>query len=177
MNPVYEKIKMANLVVMGEAPGNYPRYDPAKHALFPHPPRCAGARLKDLMGMSLFEYVRLDRRNLLDYYPGTVGKGAKFPLGSAHMAVRAMHAKGALLGTNVLLVGKRLSRAFGYNNFQLMKWHQRKAYNFAIVPHTSGVNTWWNDPQHREQGKVFLHSVADQARAGVMTFFVNPGSN
>jgi len=166
-------IARANLVLLGEAPGNYPKYDHKRHALFPYPPRCAGARLKDLMGMSMGEYIRLTRRNLLDFHPGFTGKGAKFPIKVAREAVEA--AGPWMIGTNVLIVGKRLSRAFGYQDHDIMHWHHQKDFNFAIVPHPSGVNLWWNVEYNRNAGRVFLESVAEQARAGAQSF-VNPGA-
>lgn len=166
----------ANLIILGEAPGNYPKYDHEKHALFPYPPRCSGERLMRLMGMMKHEYIPLTRRNLLDYYPGTLAKGAKFPIGVARKAVIALHESHFLIGSNVLIVGKRLSRAFGYETRDILTWHCEKAYNFAIVPHTSGINQWWNDPDNRARGEEFLQSVGQQARDGELTFFVNPGA-
>lgn len=159
-----------NLIILGEAPGDYPRYDPKKHALFPYPVGCAGHRLMKLMGLERWEYVQLDRRNLLDYYPGKAGKGAKFPHGASREAVRKLHESQALIGHNVLLVGKRLATAFGYETQEMLTWHHCKAYNYAIVPHTSGINRWWNSPGNSADGAVFLRAIATQARAGALSY-------
>lgn len=160
----------ANLIILGEAPGNYPKYDHERHALFPYPARCSGARLCEFMGMRRSEYIDIRRRNLLDFYPGKLGKGARFPIGEARKAVTAIYAQNELTGSNILLVGMRLAEVFGYKGEEILTWHHRKAYNYAIVPHTSGICRWWSNEDNKEQGVAFLHRVAEQVRACALSF-------
>ena len=122
------------------------------------------------MGMGMAEYVALSRRNLFEKYPGKCGKGAKFDVPTARELVRQIHAEGILYGTNLLIVGRRTAKAFGYERHPLLTWHRALAYNFAIVPHPNGVNRWWNDEVNEGLGKAFLRRVADQARRGAQTF-------
>ena len=156
------------LIILGEAPGNYAR----PLVLYPYPPNCTGHRLMKLMGMTRFEYLHTDRRNLFPAYPGKSGKGAAFPYSQAKMLARQIEP--SLAGYNVLFVGKRVAAAFGFghNNPTFRKplqWHPW-VYRYAVLPHPSGINRWWNDPDNKAMGEAFLHAVADQWRASAQHY-------
>lgn len=162
---------LKHLTMIGEAPGNYSKYDPERHALYPYPPRCAGARLCELMGLPLSEYIfGIDRMNLLDFYPGKQGKGARFPMAAAKESVAALHEQRGLIGRNILLVGRRVAEAFEKKDVPNLTWQHQKAYNFAIIPHPSGINRWWNDAENRAAGEAFLRSVGEQVLSGALSF-------
>ena len=150
------------LIILGEAPGNYAR----PLVLYPYPPNCTGHRLMKLMGMTRFEYLHTDRRNLFPAYPGKSGKGAAFPAAQARELARVMTP--SLAGYNVLFIGLRLAAAFWSDPVPL-QWFEGM-YRHAVVPHTSGVNRWWNDPCNWVAGETFLRAVAYQWREGTQHY-------
>lgn len=150
------------LIIMGEGPGSYTR----PLVLYPYPVNCTGHRLMKLMGVKRFEYMHMDRRNLFPLYPGKSGKGAAFPTSRARGLAREVAP--SLAGYNVLFIGLRLARAFWSDPVPL-QWFEGM-YRHAVVPHTSGVNHWWNDPDNRAQGEAFLHAVTDQWRVGTQHY-------
>ena len=118
--------------------------------------------------MTFGEYLTLDRRNLFQEYPGKSGKGARFPMKDAKSM--AFMVKRDLGGYNVLFVGKRVAIAFGVSRFATLKWHNGKDFNFAWMPHPSGINQWWNDQDNRAMGEDFLRRTVLQWRAGALTY-------
>ena len=167
-----------NLLIMGEAHGNVPeRYWVDQYALFPYPVKSAGYRLQHLMRLSRLEYVGLARRNLLRRYPGASGKGAAFPINEAIEAARDVIKSDLLWDKNVLFIGKRLAGVFGFNKEPILEWQPTPtlpdgsvAFRFAIVPHTSGINRWWNENENEYEGGEFLASVGRQVLAGAQVF-------
>ena len=157
----------ANLVLVSEAPGKHLKFDPNYRALYCYPKGCAGARLREMMGLSSGEYLALRRINVLDHYLGTVSPGSRFPMAEARRAAEAKRHK--LFGSNALFVGWRAATAFGLQG-DVLKWHLGEAFTWAVVPHTSGVNRWWNDPANRAAGEAFLARVAEQVRTGAQSF-------
>lgn len=129
-----------NVLVVGEAPG-----------------RRSGGVLegyeRKLSGLS-----SLRRVNLVETYPGPApSKGALFP---AHEAARAAIRldRRTDRGTSFVLVGRRVAAAFGFrrHEYDMFDWFARGGRSFVVVPHPSGVNTWWNDPAHREIARRFM---------------------
>ncbi len=169
-----------NLLIMGEAHGNVPdKYWIDKYALFPYPVNSAGYKLQHLMRLSRLEYVGLDRCNLLKFYPGATNGlssgGAAFPIKDAINAARDVIKSDALWDKNVLFVGKRLAGVFGFGKAPILEWQPTPhlpdgsvAFRFAIVPHTSGINRWWNENEY--EGGEFLASVGRQVLAGAQVF-------
>lgn len=141
----------SDLTIVGQAPGTHPRYEP-KYALFPYPPGCAGWRLWKMTGLSRAEYVALDRRNLLNHFPGS-----GFPVSEARAAAEAMTP--SLSGRRVLLLGTGVACAFGLNPTpaSYLSWvDTTTGLRVAVVPHPSGRNRWYNDPANGEAARAFL---------------------
>ncbi len=165
-----------NLLIMGEAHGDVAdKYWIDHYALFPYPVRSAGYRLQHLMRLSRLEYVSLSRRNLLRYYPGSSGQGTAFPIKDAINAARDVIKSDVLWDKNVLFVGKRLAGVFGLGKEPILEWMPTPilpdgtpAFRFAIVPHTSGINRWWNENEY--EGGEFLASVGRQILVGAQVF-------
>lgn len=131
------------IVIVGQAPG--PRSgDRAFDGR-------SGDRLARYMGLSdrrdLLEHFEL--LNLLRRYPGPAGdKGDAFPAGRARRAARRL--SGRLRARTVLLAGKRVGAAFGVGAEYLEWGTHEQGFAFVVIPHPSGVNRWWNDPDNRE---------------------------
>lgn len=97
------------------------------------------------LGFDLDEWLWAFKRvNLLNFYPGSAGKGDKFPIDLAERA--AMRLEPMMSGFRVLLVGQLVARAFLVPRIEYCRWNRTAEYDYAVVPHPSGVNRWWNDP-------------------------------
>src|SRR5580765_595681 len=131
-----------------------------------------GERLRELLGLDLLAYVRATERvNLLAEYPGKAGKGDRFPLEEAREAAVEMTPR--LLGRRVIFVGHGVARAFGLKGRPLV-WHERAItisqlgvrgaiigeisgwHQWAICPHPTGINRWWNDPKNKAKALAFF---------------------
>lgn len=69
-----------------------------------------------------------------------------------------------LRGRRVVLLGANVSRAFGVSFRKLsevvLSWHPvGEGLAAAVVPHPSGLNRWWNDPDNRVRARLFLRPV------------------
>jgi hypothetical protein len=127
----------------------------------------SGDFLTKLIGMPV--RVMFDCANILDYWPGSAGKGSKFPMGEAQKELRLWKVDGEFLGRRVILAGSRVAKAWGAPAGQILTWNKADAHcdAFAVLPHPSGVNRWWNDPQNRENAKFFL--MEELKRGGFIT--------
>lgn len=150
----------STLVLVGQAPGKHPKYRP-ELALFWFPANSTGARLCEKLCIDRREYTRLERHNVLDFYPGALpGGGDHFPRGMAREAAAVLSQE--LVGKHVILVGAATALAFGFSDKAGNKpftWYCSKAYNMAFIPHLSGINRWWNDPANAVRGDQWLYEV------------------
>lgn len=128
------------ILVIGEAPGAKGTRDMVE-ALY----QKTGVLLEDAA-----------HRNLLGEWPGREGKGSAFPLEHARARARRFRIRKDV-GT-VVLLGKRLAAAFGLdvNYFEPALRNSRR---WVVVPHPSGVNTWWNDVENRVRAMRFLEAL------------------
>lgn len=116
-----------------------------RHALYPAPPGCAGARLCDVLELTVAEYLRrFERRNLLDT--------AKWSAPRARAAADALLAAHPALDRLVLL-GARVAAAFGVDfrtnlcepRFMQVGSAVLRGRGVLVVPHPSGLSREWND--------------------------------
>lgn len=164
---------MKPILLIGEAPAP----DPSKAnlhlclalcAVGKRPTRGSPARLR-AEDPGLFEFVRLTRHvNLLPFWPGYDRRGSAFPMREARAQARETIleiASATEPPDAVLLAGRRVSAAFEFHV------HHRGADYFDevevnlpcpvfLVPHPSGVNRWWNEPENRRRARDFLVSLA-----------------
>lgn len=145
-------------VLIGQAPG--PNTDP-ELPLFPLPKTSGGGRLFSLTGLSQSDYIRLTHRlNLLNYFPGSNKQGDKFPMREARAAAEAV--RWFLADRVVIFAGRNVAEAFGYGSeYEFLTWYETErrrfhgAFRFAIVPHPSGRNHWYNREENRVRSAVF----------------------
>lgn len=130
----------------------------------------SGRRLAELLGEDLDEAFLLE--NLLQRWPGPAssGKGSAFPLGPARKSARRLVRE--YRGRRFVLVGWRVAAAFGVpvHVARPLRWYGDWAHSldgsgagagsFAVLPHPSGVNLWWNDPANVERARRFLREAA-----------------
>jgi len=138
-----------SITLMGQAPGPNSSED-LRHALFPHPKNSAGYRLYDIVreaaGGSLFraEYLRMFTRvNLLTEYPGPV-----FPMSEARAIAKLCWED--YEDQRLILMGTQLADAWRFEAQPFCEWRFDGAIEYAVVPHTSGLNRWYNEPSNRE---------------------------
>lgn len=130
------------ILLVGEAPGRRP-----------------GRTLSGL-DRRLASLAWAPRVNLLDRYPGSAGKGARFPIAPARGAAERLLY--AVPEADLLLVGGRVASAFGLRRFEYdwLEFFEREGRSFAVVPHPSGIVRWWNEPENRRAAELFADEVA-----------------
>lgn len=126
----------------------------------------SGRRLADVAGVSHERILSCPRWNLLPSNPGRVEgrKGDRFPLARAREHAESISR--FLAFRRVIFVGRRVARAFRVpETVDVLTWTAGPpGSTFAIVPHPSGVNTWWNDPAHRDAARAFLRDALRESR-------------
>jgi len=113
-------------------------------------------------------------RNLMERYPGPLGKGAAFPAGQALAALQELLPE--IRGRVVVVLGARLGSMFGiYPGPGFYEWHkvmhlsgERVDLMVASIPHPSGLNHLYNDPATYERGRAVLQEA--MRRAAEQTF-------
>lgn len=133
----------------------------------------SGERLAGLAGLRDAAALReaFEVRNLFDKFPGKAAKGDRFPLGAAReeaARLRGRIAGGGFRADRALLVGVGVARAFGVDPEPLLTWRTdpRLPVPFAVLPHPSGVNLWWNLPRHVLAASRFLRAAARASAEG-----------
>jgi hypothetical protein len=137
-------------LILGEAPGKTPG-KPIGGKL--------AKRLAELLKLdgddpreALLEFFDLD--NLIKRYPGQKGKGAAFPMDEARKA-----AENRPLSGRVVLLGRRLASIYDVPFWGL--WTPKPGARVVAIPHPSGLNHLYNDPEvRRNVGRVLREAVA-----------------
>lgn len=114
-------------------------------------------------GFTRGQYLRsFDRINLLNEFPGSdpTGRGDRFPPLRARRAADRLRFQ--LVGRRVVLVGRRVSEAFGYAEMPFFEWFA-DGFECVVIPHTSGVSRSYNDPEAQESLKRVMQRALDPA--------------
>ena len=148
------------ILLVGQAPSK--QVTPALDA---STPGSASSRLLALMGITRDEYMeRFARVNLLDYWPGALasGKGDKFPRAEAKKAAKRILAQYEY-PWKILCVGHKVGECFlpkmrvkYYDWMICISNFPPGVRDVAIIPHTSGLNRYWNDPDCVKLAENFL---------------------
>lgn len=118
-------------------------------ALYPAPAGCAGHRLcTRVLGLTEGEYLgRFDRVNLC---------------WSTWDAAEARRTARQILDLDVgvtVLLGAKVSRAFGYDYEPFTAFGTGDRKSWVILPHPSGRSRAWNEPGAYEKARLVLRSV------------------
>lgn len=158
-------MKDTRIVLCGQAPGK--GGDPRR----PLVGGITGHRLQQLSGLSVDAYVgTFDRCNVLDYWPGYARpKGDVFPMRVARAAAR-QKALG-WDGRVVVFVGRAVANAFLVGeDVAYFEWGQMQIevpvevrYRFAVIPHASPVNLFWNDSANVAAARRFFDALLRRA--------------
>lgn len=121
----------------------------------------SGRRLLKLSGLSEEAFaVQARRVNLTDRWPGKNGKGDRFPraIRAEVLAEIAETCEVVFVGRAVAdrLLGGSVSRAM-----EFCRWYAdvEAGKLYAVMPHPSGVNLWWNDPRNVRRARRFLREA------------------
>jgi G:T/U-mismatch repair DNA glycosylase len=134
--------------IVGEAPGKNTRsYLP----MFPYPRTSSGGRLLQLSGLTPAEYFTIQRRNLIEEYPGI------WPKFEAKKQAQNI-LEDMPRGSRVVLLGRRVGEAFGFTQYFQHETHAGSVY--AILPHPSGLNRELNDERVKAAIRMAMHWVA-----------------
>ena len=177
--------KSVKPLIIGEAPG---RGKDAVGGMFPLS-GAVGVRLTQLAGLeeqalqdqpgtsryghyywTLRKYFDLD--NLLDYWPGSSGKGSAFPPKEAYGAV--INRRDEWQGRTIVLLGRRLLSAFGLG-IPFYTWDTSEGaeelgidppfWHWLVgIPHPSGLTRNYNDPAERERAGKVLREARERVR-------------
>lgn len=149
-----------SLLFVGQAPGR--GGDPARPL---GSASASGRRFLRLAGLTEEQlYDRARVVNLVDYWPGKKGKGDAVPMVVDLVVITAIAEsdKTVFVGRAVCdrLLGSAVSRRMDF-----FRWYS--AFGglslFAVMPHPSGVNYWWNDPENEGRARRFLRRTLRKA--------------
>lgn len=111
-------------------------------------------RLGHLLGMPPDWFVHTCARiNLNSEWIGKAGKGDIFDPSEGRSAA------GVLLRgswTRYVLLGKKVAECFNVNAEFLCVTEHHRQKQFFVLPHPSGINRWWNEPQNVRRAIVEL---------------------
>lgn len=177
-------------VLVGQAPGPTGGEGETPHghslALFPLPSHSAGGRLKTITGWSNSQYIRdTDRVNLLPRYQGPArsAKGDAFNKREARDRAEVLLREMNLTRRVVVFVGRATVEAFhatlagrsvlGRELPEPFIWRhisepplRSVVGRWAWVPHTSGLNRFWNEPENLRAGHAFFKELGDYCFGG-----------
>jgi uracil-DNA glycosylase len=124
----------------------------------------SGAALAALAGLADLRDA-FDVENLLPEWPGKNGKGDRFPIVEARMRLLDLVAR-ERDRERVICVGKNVARAvLPRSRQECFRWYDSPLFwpRIAVVPHPSGINLVWNDPNARERASKFLRAAAAES--------------
>lgn len=124
----------------------------------------SGNKLWAMTGMTMPHYVnRFERINLWE-----VGEQRDWRIGRAR-ARGILEGANKIAGTFIICLGRDVAEAFGIHNRRKMKFIELKQNVWvAHLPHTSGLNRWYNSAENKEAATEFMRQVA-AAASGEMT--------
>lgn len=106
-----------------------------------------------------------ETRNLLDYYPGSNGKGDLFPPAEARLSAKKMlFDEGPPRGSRWICVGKAVAKAFWIDQYPPFEWLTASdGPDLAWIPHPSGVNRIYNGQESIAAVSRFLREAKREA--------------
>lgn len=152
---VHTRWRGREYLIIGQAPArNAPDYRRPWNSL-------SGQILAGKMGMSLSDLLYyFDTTNLNSQLVGQEGRYDGFDKREARWnATRILSALKILAPYKIVLcVGVKVCKAMGVKPLQMTQWGDSQLVG---IPHTSGRNAWWNDPNNRAAGDFLLKVIGD----------------
>lgn len=143
------------ILIVGEAPGR-------------HSGGLTRQRVSELAGAPYEEWA--DWQNLIADYPGRgAGKGSAWNVVAARRGVGELTPR--LAGyDHVILLGRRVAGVIipGGAGFPFFRWTDGHGTRLAVIPHTSGIVRFWNDPENVEAAQRFLAEIVPTTKEAPM---------
>lgn len=135
-----------------------------RHALYPRPPGCAGARLAKVLGLSEEAYLSaFERRNLLPH------DAPRWSAALARDAAKALLGETST-GDRLVLLGARVAAAFGLLFRESLFRPAVRPVGLAgapravlVLPHPSGRSREWNAPDAAPKAREGLRELLEVA--------------
>lgn len=122
-----------------------------------------GAKLSALAGITATEFYRSTTRvNLNRRWKGKSGKGDAFDRTEGQIKARQLLLQ-AETGTRFVILGKSAAECFDLEGEPLTVV-ERDGKRFLLLPHPSGINTWWNTPENKLAARHALMDFLRQER-------------
>lgn len=147
--------------------------------------RHSANRLRDLLGIQgVGEWLRtFDRSNVFDEVQPRSGKGDFFSVARGRRELLTQWPMLVSRGyQGILVMGSRVSSALSWRDEQdtvlsaarlpVLEWRsaiphrsvcqglgEHTRIRAAVVPHPSGVNRWYNEPENKRRAEAFLRSL------------------
>lgn len=177
------------VLLLGEAPNEATAGRPRAWLLPDGSGACHSANnLLRHSGWSIMDYLRVFqvRDNLIHECPARAEKGYTWHVRQGRARAPLLIRKHGLLAPDrrdkvdrVVILGRRVARCFEWEGFHtgaplaharvpLLEWHVIRAdrvgdyLTAAILPHPSGINTWWHIPENREAARAFLDKLRQE---------------
>ncbi len=137
--------------------GQQPSRNPPSQALSAEDPAWAGFRLASLCGMTTDEYHKAFERRNVNYL--TEGQFKVDPPAK----VRAFKLTREFQeGDLVVMMGRAVCSCFNLPSDRLFQFYPTtKGWLYAVMPHPSSKNRWWNIEENFEYAKEFMSAVVD----------------
>lgn len=132
-------------------------------------PQSTGRRLANLIGVSALDYMRaFDRVNVCPFPQPSTIKPKEWRAAAENLA-------GSLLrDRRVILLGPNVAECFGIKRsvYEFLLWHEKRnvhrgvlgfragqtlPFSWAVMPHLSGRNHWYNDANNVCEAAEFLN--------------------
>lgn len=117
----------------------------------------SGIFLAGLVGLPLLDFLgRVEAVNLLKSWPGRShsSKGDAFPLDRARRAADLIDIDRRI----VIAVGQGVGRCFDAGT-EYFKANDVRGGIIYVMPHPSGIVTWWNDLDNKRRAATFLKNI------------------
>jgi len=131
----------------------------------------SGQKLWGMTGLTMVRYAQLfERYNLFDVDESHNMKAARFKAMNILVGINTRY-----VNTYVICLGRAVAGAFGlYDATPLQFKEIKNKVMAAYVPHTSGVNRWYNDPSNVRAATEFMQSVGAVAVGELDEYLINP---
>jgi uracil-DNA glycosylase len=109
----------------------------------------------------------VDATNLLEEYPGR-----HWPLNEAKVHARFVLFEDDSIWRRprVILVGRNVADAFGalqsWGWFEWFRFRGDRETEFALMPHPSGLNRWWNETENVKRARAFVEKLLGRQGRG-----------
>lgn len=135
-------------------------------------PQSTGRKIADMLGMEPLAYMRaFDRVNVCPFPQESTIKPKEWTAAAENLA-------GSLLrGRRVILLGPNVAECFGMRRdlFRYCLWYESSSptkgiagfragkmtlpFSWAVLPHPSGRNRWYNEDKNKEEAIRFLREL------------------